>query len=86
MKQFSYVVKIKSGIHARPAALLADRAKFAGAEAVTVECNGKTADGTKVMDIMNLKAKKDDTVIVTVEGGEEETIAEMLENLFRENF
>lgn len=86
MKQFSYVVKIKSGIHARPSALLADRIRVSGAERVTIECNGKSADGKNLMEIMNLKAKKDDVVTVTVEGEEEETVAAMLEQVFRENF
>lgn len=85
MKQFSYVLKLKMGIHARPAALLADRVKLSDVK-VTVECNGRSADGTSVMALMALKAKKDDNVVVKVEGEEEEKVAAELENLFRENF
>lgn len=85
VKQFSYVLNLKMGIHARPAALIADRVKLSGAK-VTVECHGKSADGTNVMGLMGLKAKKDDSVTVSIEGDEEEKVALELEKLFRENF
>lgn len=85
VKQFSYVLKLKMGIHARPAALLADRVKFSGAK-VMVKCNGHSAKGTDIMGLMGLNARKDDEVLVTIEGETEETVAEELNKLFQENF
>lgn len=45
MKQFNYVITDEVGLHARPAGLLAKKAKeMKGADVtVTVSCNGKSA-------------------------------------------
>ena len=74
MKQFKYVITDEVGLHARPAGLLAKKAKeMKGADVtVTVSCNGKSADATKLMAIMGMGVKKDMEVEVTVEGGDEE--------------
>lgn len=84
MKEFDYTLNIKMGIHARPAALIADRAKFVD-EKISVSFNGKTADASKIMKLVSLRAKKGDTVHVTVEGPEEEKVALEMEKLFKEN-
>lgn len=85
MKQFEYTLNIKMGIHARPAALIADRARFVD-ETVKISYNGKTADAAKIMEMIGLGAQKGDTVLVTVEGTEEERVALEMEKLFKENF
>jgi len=85
MKQFDYTLNIKMGIHARPAALIADRAKFMD-ERVTLSFDGKTADASKILEMVGLGAKKGDTITVTVEGAEEEQSAALMEKLFMENF
>ena len=61
MKQFKYVITDEVGLHARPAGLLAKKAKeMKGADVtVTVSCNGKSADATKLMAIMGMGVKKD---------------------------
>ena len=42
MKQFTYTIKDALGIHARPAGLLAKKAKSYADTAVTITANGKT--------------------------------------------
>lgn len=84
MKTFSYTIKDKVGIHARPAGLLVKKAKEFDS-AITLEKDGKTAAATKLMAVMGMGVKCGDTVNVTVEGGDEENAALELEKFFGEN-
>lgn len=51
MKPFTYTIKDEVGIHARPAGLLAKKAKEFES-VITLEKGGKTAAATKLMAIM----------------------------------
>ena len=84
MQSFSYPIKDEIGIHARPAGLLAKRAKEFQS-VVTLEKDGKTAAATKLMAIMGMGVKCGDTVNVTVEGADEEAAAAAMEEFFKEN-
>ena len=53
MKQFNYVITDEIGIHARPAGLLAKEAK-AFSSKITIEANGKAAEVTKLMAVMQI--------------------------------
>lgn len=85
MKEFSYTIKDEIGIHARPAGLLAKKAKEFESS-VTIECNGKSAAATKLMAVMGLGVKRGDTVNVKIEGTDEEKAAAEIEAFFNENF
>ncbi len=82
MKIFDYIIKDEIGIHARPAGLLAKKAKEFES-AITLECKGKTTSATKLMAIMGLGVKN--TVRVTVEGYDEERAAAAMKEFFEEN-
>lgn len=84
MKTFQYKITEEVGIHARPAGLLTKEAKACGAK-VTISCNGKSADATKLMAVMSLGVKCFDEVTVTVEGENEEEAAAQMEKFFQEN-
>lgn len=85
MKKFEYVITDELGIHARPAGLLVKAAKALDS-AVTVEkSGGKSAAATKLMAVMGLGVKGGDTVIITVEGGNEEASVAAMEAFFKEN-
>lgn len=84
MKNFSYTIKDEIGIHARPAGLLAKKAKEFQS-VVTLEKDGKPAAATKLMAIMGMGVKCGDTVNVTVEGSDEETAAAAMEEFFKAN-
>ena len=71
MKTFEYVVESPLGIHARPAALLA-QACVEFKSVTTFECNGNKAAGNNVLQIMALHATKGQTLKITVEGLDEE--------------
>lgn len=82
MKSIIHVVTNPLGVHARPAAMIAQRCvNFKSS--VTISCNGKTANGSNVLQILALRAKKGDALTITAEGFDEEqviaAISELLE-------
>ena len=84
MKQFNYVITDEIGIHARPAGLLVKEAK-AFASKITIEANGKKAEATKLMAIMQLGVKKGAEVVITAEGADEDAAIAKLEAFMKEN-
>ena len=84
MKEFSYKIKDEVGIHARPAGLLVKAATGFGAD-IKLFKGEKSADAKKIFSVMGLGAKKDDEIRITVEGDDEERVAEELKKFFEEN-
>lgn len=84
MQQFEYVIKDAVGIHARPAGLLVKEAKHYKSK-ITVECNGKTAEATKLMALMGMGVKGGNTVTVRVEGEDEAEAAAGIRAFFEAN-
>ncbi len=85
MKQFSYTITDPIGIHARPAGLLVKAIKALDSTVTIVKTDGKSAVGTKLMAIMGLGIKQSEAVTVTVEGGNEDANAAVLEQYFKDN-
>ncbi len=81
---FNYVITDEVGIHARPAGELAKKAKSLSSK-VTVSCNGKSADATKLMMLMSLGVKKGMEVTVTVEGDNADADGAVMEEFFKSN-
>ena len=84
MKQFSYVIKDKEGIHARPAGIVVAEAKKFTSN-VTIENKGKSADLKRIFGVMSLCVKANEEVVVKVEGADEEACAKALKKAFKEN-
>lgn len=84
MKTFEYTIKDELGIHARPAGLLVKEAKSYDS-VIRITKDGKSAEAKKLMALMGLGVKKGDTVTVSVEGGDEEAVAEKMEEFFKSN-
>ena len=84
MKSFDYVITDEVGIHARPAGLLVKEAKSYDS-VIRITKDGKSAEAKKLMALMGLGVKKGDTVTVSVEGGDEEAVAEIMEEFFKSN-
>lgn len=85
MKTFDYIIKDEVGIHARPAGLLAKKAKELDAVITLTNQAGKSAEAKKLMAVMALGVKKGETVTVTVEGGAEEAAFNEIKAFFEEN-
>lgn len=84
MKSFNYTITDPVGIHARPAGLLVKEAKLYDST-ITITKDGKSADAKKLMALMSLGVKQGDTVEVSVEGGDEGTVAAKMEGFFKNN-
>lgn len=84
MKIFSYTITDEVGIHARPAGLLAKKAKEFES-IVTIERDGKSVNASKLMALMGLGVKCGDTVSVKVEGSDEDTAVLAMEEFFKTN-
>ena len=85
MKQFTYTIKDALGIHARPAGLLAKKAKSYADTAVTITANGKTVNLGQLMKLMALGVKQGTEVTITCDGANEEAAAAGLLAFLEEN-
>jgi phosphocarrier protein FPr/phosphocarrier protein len=63
------IITLRQGLHARPAALLARRAKSFGAQ-ISLAAHGRIADARSVVAIMALGVRHGDEVILRAEGDE----------------
>ncbi|MVQ44130.1 HPr family phosphocarrier protein [Roseburia intestinalis] len=84
MKSFSYTVKDELGIHARPAGMLVKEVKNFKSK-VTLEKDGKVTDAARLMAVMSMGVKKDQTVTITVEGTDEDAAYDALKSFFETN-
>lgn len=87
MKKINYTVVAETGIHARPAGLLVKQAaSFKSDIKLLNEENGKEADLKRLMAVMALGVKQGNSIVVTVEGEDEDEAYTVLESFLKENF
>lgn len=84
MKAFSYTINDEIGLHARPAGLLAKKAKQFQSE-ILIEKGNRAVNATKLMMLMGLGIKHGDTVTVRITGVDEEEAFVGIKNFFFEN-
>ena len=85
MKQFTYTIKDALGIHARPAGLLAKKAKSFADTTVNISANGKTVNAGQLMKLMALGVKQGTEVTIICEGANEEAAAAGMQAFLEEN-
>lgn len=85
MKEFEFTVTDPVGIHARPAGNLVREIKKYTDSKISLTKGTKTVDGLRLMAVMGLGVKQNDTVKFTVEGGDEEANAAALLAWLQEN-
>jgi phosphocarrier protein len=77
MKEFSYTITDPLGIHARPAGLFIKKLEeFKSAITISRTDNGASCDGKKLLALMKLKVKQNDTIVVKAEGEDEGAVIE----------
>ena len=87
MKKINYTVTAEAGIHARPAGLLVKKAaSFKSNIKILHEQRGSEADLKRLMAVMALGVKQGDSIVLSVDGEEEEEAADALEAFLKENF
>lgn len=79
MKEFTYTIQDKDGMHARPAGRLAATAKKFASN-ISVRANGKTADAKRLIALMMLGAVCGTTLTFSVSGEDEERASLELES------
>ncbi|MDO4941507.1 MAG: fused HPr family phosphocarrier protein/2-hydroxyacid dehydrogenase [Lachnospiraceae bacterium] len=85
MKQINYVVTNRLGIHARPCAVFAQNCtEFRSL--VRVKHGDKEANGRNVLELMRLALKKDDVMVIEIEGTDEEACYDMIMNVLETEF
>ena len=84
MKEFTYTIQEKVGIHARPAGLLVKEVKKYQST-VTIVKDDKSVNAVKLMALMGMGIKCGDTITVQVEGPDEADAAAALEVFFKEH-
>ena len=84
MKTFTYIITDEIGIHARPAGLLVKEAKKYTSK-IVLSANGRSAEATKLMDIMGLGVKNGQEVEIAIEGGDEEFAFEGMKLFMEQN-
>ncbi len=84
MREFSYTIKDKVGIHARPAGLLVKEASKYNSE-ITIETDKKSADAKKLFSVMGLAAKTGDIVKIIISGKDEIDAEKGLRDFFENN-
>lgn len=82
MKEFTYVVTSRAGMHMRPAMEIFHLAHNHQCY-IEMTCNGKTLHAKMVMDMMSLSAKKGDSILFQITGDDETLVYEKLKNICR---
>ncbi len=85
MKEFTYVIQDALGIHARPAGMLAKKAKSYADTTVSITANGKTANAGQLMKLMALGVKQGTEITIACEGANEEEAAAGIKAFLEEN-
>ena len=84
MVSFTYVIKDKLGIHARPGLLLVQEAGKLTSN-ITINKGAKSGDAKRMFCVMNLSVKQGDQITVQVEGENEAADAEVMKNFLEHN-
>lgn len=83
MQKFTYTIKDRDGIHARPAGILIKAAK-AYQSKITIESHGKSTDlkNGGIFALMSIGIRQGWDVEVTLDGPDEEKACVELQNIF----
>lgn len=84
MVSFTYVIKDKLGIHARPGLLLVQEAGKLTSN-ITINKGAKSGDAKRMFCVMNLAVKQGDQITVQVEGENEAADVEVMKNFLEHN-
>ena len=71
MQEFTFTIKDKNGLHARPAGAISSVAKTYQST-IEIKCGEKTADGKRLLSVMSLGAVAGQELHFIIEGKDEE--------------
>ena len=85
MQTIQFEVTNPFGIHARPAAILAQACVKMPSQ-ITVKCNGKSANGNNVIQLLGLHAAQGAVLEISAEGGDEAGSLAQIEKILNDTF
>ena len=85
MQQAKILLHHPSGLHARPAAQFAKLAQSFKSN-ITVSGNGEAVSAKSILQILTLDITKDDEIVITAEGEDEQEAIISLVRLVQDNF
>lgn len=85
MKEKTFTVENKLGLHARPAALFVQTTHKYKSQ-VRVGRDGQEVDGKSIMGILTLAAEKGAQLTIVADGPDEDALLNHLEELFKKKF
>jgi len=84
MKQLFHTINDPNGIHARPAGLFVEK-MLQFKSMVTVRREEQSVDGKKLFALMKLRAKYGQTLLITIEGEDEDAAMEAARTFLEKN-
>ena len=84
MKDFLHTINDPNGIHARPAGLFV-LTMLQFKSFITIKRDEQHADGKKLFDLMKLRAKCGQTLLITAEGEDEDAAIAAAQHFLIEN-
>lgn len=84
MREFKYTITDPEGIHARPAGELVKVAKEFTCN-IQLSKDGKAGDCKRILGLMGLAVKKDQEVVLTFDGEDEDAAYEAVSKFLQEN-
>ncbi|WP_217589188.1 phosphocarrier protein HPr [Lentibacillus saliphilus] len=84
MKEQTFTITAETGVHARPATLLVNKAGQYQSE-VEIAYNGRTVNLKSIMGVMSLGIPKGAEVKVTVDGNDEEDAMQGVAEIIKEH-
>lgn len=85
MIERSVTIINKIGLHARPAAMVVNKAKTY-ASSLEIIKNGKAYNAKSIMGILSMAAKMNDEIVIRAEGEDEDTAVNELIELIESGF
>ena len=83
MKKFKFIIIDKNGLHARPAGMIASKAKQFKSD-IFVYCDEKQADAKRLLSLMSLGAVSGKTLVFEIVGDDEEAASLEIEKICKE--
>lgn len=84
MKSFTYTIRDREGVHARPAGIVVAEAKKYTSN-ISISIRGKTVDLKRIFALMGLCIKCGEEVEIKVDGEDEDAASEALKTTFANN-
>ena len=82
MVSFDYLIHDAMGLHVRPVGLVVKAVKPYQDSQITITHNGRQADAKRMFAVMGLQVKQGETITVSVQGGDEQKIADQIRGIF----